>query len=200
MRNGSTGSNVRREPRHTEEIHVRRKALAKHTAPTRPRLRSAGRKAYLTIVALLSLLPLGAGAQSESSAGGPSVRAAIDAGNAAYIAAFAKGDSEALARVYDPNGTRLVANGNTVRGRTAIADQVRRILEQSGPIEVTIDTVELWVVDDLAYETGKWTYSFTPPGQSKQTIGGRYVTIWKRQPDGGWKIFADMGVPGTSAN
>ena len=24
-----------------------------------------------------------------------------------------------------------------------------------------------------------------------------YVTVWKKQPDGGWKIWADMGVPGT---
>ncbi len=27
---------------------------------------------------------------------------------------------------------------------------------------------------------------------------GRYVTIWKEQASGGWKILADMGVPGTS--
>jgi ketosteroid isomerase-like protein len=26
-------------------------------------------------------------------------------------------------------------------------------------------------------------------------LGGRYVTLWRRQPDGGWKIWADIGVP-----
>ena len=33
-------------------------------------------------------------------------------------------------------------------------------------------------------------------GKAEQTIGGRYVTTWKRQADGGWKIKSDVGVPG----
>ena len=49
-------------------------------------------------------------------------------------------------------------------------------------------------MDDLAYETGKYTYTFTPPGKAETQTGGHYVTIWKRQADGGWKIMADMGV------
>jgi hypothetical protein len=27
------------------------------------------------------------------------------------------------------------------------------------------------------------------------TDEGRYVTIWRRQSDGTWKIIVDMGVP-----
>ena len=39
---------------------------------------------------------------------------------------------------------------------------------------------------------------FLAMGRFVDSFGGRYVTTWKRQSDGGWKIFADMGVPGTS--
>jgi ketosteroid isomerase-like protein len=65
----------------------------------------------------------------------------------------------------------------------------------TGPIKVSIETQDLWSVDDLVYETGQYTYTFTPPGKSATRIGGHYVTIWKRQADGGWKITVDMGVP-----
>ena len=49
----------------------------------------------------------------------------------------------------------------------------------------------------MAYETGAWSYAYHPKGQQEQKIGGRYVTVWHRQADGSWKIWADMGVPGT---
>jgi ketosteroid isomerase-like protein len=50
---------------------------------------------------------------------------------------------------------------------------VRALLDQAGPVKVVLRT-----------------------GKPEQTIGGRYVTTWKRQADGGWKIRSDVGVPG----
>lgn len=124
-------------------------------------------------------------------------RQAIDSGNAAYKAAFLHADAEALAQVYDPRGARLNEGGAVVRGRPAIAGDVARFLAEAGPVRVGIETAEVWVVDDTAYETGVWSYAFRPKGKAEQRIGGRYVTLWRRQADGGWRIWADMGVPGT---
>jgi uncharacterized protein (TIGR02246 family) len=125
------------------------------------------------------------------------VRQAIDSGNTAYKAAFQHADAEALARVYDPQGARLNEGGAVVRGRAAIAGDVARFLAEAGPVRVGIETAEVWLVDDTAYETGVWSYAFRPKGKTEQRIGGRYVTLWKRQADGSWRISADMGVPGT---
>jgi uncharacterized protein (TIGR02246 family) len=121
----------------------------------------------------------------------------IQAGNAAYIAAFKRADANALSQVYDQEGARLNEGGVVLRGRKAIADDVGKFVEKVGPVRVTLDTKDLWLVGDTAYETGVWSYSFQPKGKAEQRIGGHYVTLWKRQPDGGWKIWADMGVPGT---
>jgi hypothetical protein len=49
------------------------------------------------------------------------VRPVIDAGNAAYIAAFKRADANALSQVYDPQGSRLNEGSVVVRGRKAIA-------------------------------------------------------------------------------
>ncbi len=84
-----------------------------------------------------------------------------------------------------------------VRGRSAITADVDGFLDRVGPVRVTLETAQVWLMDDMAYETGAWSYTFHPKGEGEQRIGGRYVTIWKRQADGGWRIWADLGVPGT---
>ena len=159
---------------------------------------------FSTLPLFLLALPLSVSAQATPVAGGAiqhfdtaAVRREIDAGNAAYIAAFRRADTKALSRVYDPEGSRLNEGGVVVRGRSAIAADVAKFVSQVGPVQVTLSTKDLWLIDDHAYETGVWSYAFQPKGKAKQKIGGHYVTIWRRQPDGGWKIWADMGVPGT---
>lgn len=136
-------------------------------------------------------------AQTSQSADRAAVRGSIDAGNAAYIAAFKRADAKALSQVYDLQGARLNDSGVVVRGRSAIADDVGKFVDQVGPVRVTLESKEFWLMDDNAYETGLWSYTFQPKGKAEQHIGGHYVTVWKQQPDGGWKIWADLGVPGT---
>jgi uncharacterized protein (TIGR02246 family) len=120
----------------------------------------------------------------------------VDAGRARYIADYANLDATALAALYDQDGVRMAGKGKYARGRPAIEKSVSSFRKAvSGPTGVTIETEELWVVDDLAYESGKCTYSSTPTGERKSPIGEHYVTIWKRERDGGRKIIADLGGP-----
>ena len=49
----------------------------------------------------------------------------------------------------------------------------------------------------IALETGDWSYGFTPMGKPRERLGGKYVAIWVRRADGGWKIKGDLAVPGT---
>lgn len=159
---------------------------------------------YATVTSVLTLLatsPLSALAAQVPTVSGPdpaAVRAAVDSGYAAYIAANASADARALALVYDTGGVRLNSNGAMARGRDSIAASVGRFFQRVGPVRVRIEVVDLWVVGDVAYETGIWSYRYTPPGATERRIGGRYVTAWRRQPDGHWRILADLGVPGTA--
>ncbi len=135
-------------------------------------------------------------AQTDKEQTQDEVREAIDRSNEQYIKAYADADAAALAAVYDSKGSRLSSNGVVHLGRKKITAVVSRFLNNVGPVKVTLETVDLWVVDDLAYETGKWTYMYTPKGKEKRTSGGKYVTIWKRQANKDWKMLADMAVPG----
>jgi len=153
--------------------------------------------AFRTIPLLLFALTASVSAPTLTSPEVAAAKRGIAAGNAAYIAAFKNADAKALSRVYDPQGARLNEGGQVARGRRAIADDVGKFVDKVGPVRVTLESKEVWLIGGTAYETGVWSYTFQPKGQSEQHIGGHYVTVWRRQPDAGWKILADMGVPGT---
>jgi uncharacterized protein (TIGR02246 family) len=160
---------------------------------SRPRIRTL----LLALALALALVPAPARAQSADPASLANAERGIERGNAEYIAAFARADADGVAAVYDADGVRLNEDGTAVRGRAAIARDVRALLQQAGPVTVTLATARVWLVDDLAYETGAWSYTFTPSGKPRVRIGGKYVTTWVRQADGGWRIKSDLGVPGT---
>jgi uncharacterized protein (TIGR02246 family) len=154
-------------------------------------------KRSIEIVLVTVLLAIGNGSAVSLNNATIEVRKAIDAGNRKYIDAFGKLDGAALAAVYDEDGVRLGEKGSYARGRSAIASNVNVLMKAvTGPVIVTIETQDLWIVDDRAYETGKYSYSFTIRGKKKSRhIGGHYVTVWKRQKASDWRIVADMGVP-----
>jgi uncharacterized protein (TIGR02246 family) len=46
---------------------------------------------------------------------------------------------------------------------------------------------------DLAYSYGINTVTFTDPNGNAVSDKGKYVTVYKKQPDGNWKVTADIG-------
>jgi hypothetical protein len=73
-----------------------------------------------TIPLLLLGITVPLAAQTSQSTDRAAVRRSINAGNAAYIAAFKRADAKALSQVYDSQGARLNDSGVVVRGRNAI--------------------------------------------------------------------------------
>lgn len=59
-------------------------------------------------------------------------------------------------------------------------------------LEYTPQMAEVGGAADLGYTIG--TYHMTLPDSdgSISEIDGKYLTIWKRQPDGSWKVAVDM--------
>src|ERR1700674_5486506 len=123
-------------------------------------------------------------------------RKAIDAGNVEWIAGQKAGDADRMASLFDKDGSQFRTKGHVVRGRQAIHDRFADGFKTNGPaLDFTITTLEVWLVDDLAYESGNYTLKLQPKGKEVSGFAGKYVTIWKRQRDRGWKIWVDFGVP-----
>jgi len=123
------------------------------------------------------------------------VKRAIDKGNAQWVEGWAKKDASMIAALFTEDGSLLTRGGRIIKGPAQIAERQRAAMQSvSGDVKVTVTTVDIWLEGETAYETGKYSYKYQEKGQPV-TEEGRYVTIWKRQKDGSWKLFMDMGVP-----
>ena len=151
------------------------------------------------ILLLIAVCSTGLG-QSENKNASPAAvlteaRKAIDNGNAQWVDAWDKADASLIAGLFAPEGILLGRNGKFFKGPDQIFQRQKTIMEGAGKgVKATVTTVDLWLDGDTAYETGKYSYKYQEKGQPI-TEEGRYVTIWKRQSDGSWKIIMDMGVP-----
>lgn len=90
-----------------------------------------------------------------------------------------------------PEALSLPMDEAPVHGREAIF----RAMSDSSPGELRWRPVgaDLARSSDLGYTLG--TYEFRPrdAGAQPETSHGKYVTVWKKQPDGSWKFVVDIG-------
>jgi uncharacterized protein (TIGR02246 family) len=128
------------------------------------------------------------------------IRSTIEATEKQWSAAYLKGDGAAIAALYTEDAASVPASGDWARGRDGIAKD-----EQAQFDSVTIATredvpEEVTVAGDFALEVGH--YSWT--GKSKKTGAargetGRYMVLWRKDTDGTWRLYRDMGTTATPA-
>lgn len=148
-------------------------------------------KAILCALLAGSIATVVAATEQEES----DVRRAIDKGNAQWSEGWAKGDAAMVAAIFADDGVQLGGNGKIFKGPQQISEHQKAAMQSVDPgVKVTVTTVTVWLDGDTAYETGKYKYEYKAKGKSA-IDEGRYVTIWKRQKDGSWKLAMDMGVP-----
>jgi uncharacterized protein (TIGR02246 family) len=124
------------------------------------------------------------------------VRRAIEVVNATWEKAFRTLDAAAIAGTFDEEGVNVGADGTCSKGRETIEAGMRSYFERSGPATTTKVEITQVVVDgDLAYEWGHSEFHFGPKPGGPAERAGRYLTAWKRQADGGWKIYRNVGLP-----
>jgi uncharacterized protein (TIGR02246 family) len=114
------------------------------------------------------------------------VRASIEKSNAEWLAAFRRGDSENLARIYTPDASLFPPTNASLEGRDRIVEYFRT-QRRNGMGDATLKTLDVVCVGDVAYEVGTYSFRF---GSGQGELGGdagRYFTIWKSQDDGSWR-------------
>ncbi len=107
-----------------------------------------------------------------------------------FITAFNAGNSSGVSSFYADDAVMLTSNAPMARGPAGIGSSYNSFLTSMHPV---LNFVPDRIVQscDLAYEYGHYSMQFTPAGGSAQSDQGNYVTVWRRQPNGDWKIVAD---------
>jgi uncharacterized protein (TIGR02246 family) len=115
------------------------------------------------------------------------VRSAIEAANAQFSAAAAKGDGAGLAALYATDGQVLPAGSDPIKGTQAIQKFWQGALD-SGIAGVALTTVEVHGHGPTATEVGQYELR---DKNDKVLDHGKYIVVWKHE-GGKWKLLRDM--------
>jgi uncharacterized protein (TIGR02246 family) len=100
-----------------------------------------------------------------------------------------------ISSLFPIDGMLLGRSSKVFKGPQQIRERFEAVMAQAGKgVKATVTTLDLWLDGETAYETGKYSYKSQEKGQL-QIEDGHYITIWRRQHDGSWKIIVDMGIP-----
>jgi len=94
---------------------------------------------------------------------------------------------------YSPDAVVLAPNQPAASGNEAIRKTIGGLLSLPGlstqwrPLKVEVSHS-----GDMAYLHGTYELSFDNPNGGRIEDHGKYVEVWKKQPDGSWKCAIDM--------
>ena len=151
----------------------------------------------VVVCALIAAISSSAWAGSESDDQGVrEARVAIEAANAKFSEAYARGDAQALSAMYTSDAIALPPDSEMIRGNEAIGE-FWKATRDSGVQSAALTTVDVGRSGDVAYEVGQVSLTIQPPGKEPTTAVAKYVVVWKRQGDGSWKLHRDIwnGLP-----
>lgn len=125
-----------------------------------------------------------------------SLRAAIVAIFDRYMRGVNGIDTELWLTNWDEEGVKYMANAPAIVGKTAISSFVRAKWPQYEARKMSISIEQTEASGELAIARGSYTSEDRLKGASASTLTkGWFLTVFKRQADGSWKIYRDCVGP-----
>jgi ketosteroid isomerase-like protein len=136
----------------------------------------------------------GEGEDYRWQAAGPGRAEPLESADRAFAADTARRGIEGWMAAFDPAGAMWNRSRKANLSGEAIRETMAPLFARGVQIAWEPVASGLSPAGDLGYTVG--TSRFTAPdskGVRVETHRGSYVTIWRRQPDGSWKVLFDTG-------
>jgi ketosteroid isomerase-like protein len=124
---------------------------------------------------------------STASAQKSDVKGEIDKANAAFAAAFAKGDAAAIAKMYSADARVFAPNADVIQGAEGIQKLWKGAMDM-GVKSVKLQATEVETHGAVVHEVGSYSMH---AADGKQIDRGKYLVIWKREGNA-WKLHRDI--------
>lgn len=98
-------------------------------------------------------------------------------------------DLEKVVAAYAEDAVYLPPHHAAVHGKKAIREYLQAGIDH-GVTDLHFDVTYIKSAGELAYDVGRYTMSLRQDGGKRQDQG-KYLTVWRREPGGEWKIVAD---------
>jgi ketosteroid isomerase-like protein len=114
---------------------------------------------------------------------------------------YAAKDLDKILAHYADTASVLMPDTAIMTGKDAIRAGLKDgIADPKFSLALATSKVEVSTAGDLAYSQGTYTYTGTDPKTKKlMTEKGKYVEVYRKQPDGSWKIVEDINNADPSA-
>jgi ketosteroid isomerase-like protein len=97
-------------------------------------------------------------------------------------------DADKFASFYAADASFYPAGSPVVKGQAAIRDEYKKLASAPGfGLEWTVTDSQIGAAGDIAYLTGAYKLELAGGGEK-----GKYVTVWRKQADGAWKVTNDI--------
>jgi uncharacterized protein (TIGR02246 family) len=123
--------------------------------------------------------------------------AAIRAASADWSKAAQARDLDKAVSYYADDAVFFVDKGALVKGKNSIRMAWKDFLAPTAPV-LSFNTtfVEVARSSDIAYEYGTVEFTTMDKKGKPRVEKGKYVTVWKKQPNGSWQAAIDIDNSG----
>ena len=122
------------------------------------------------------------------------VQAALQDADRAFSQATAARRADGWMEFMAADGA-MIRPARTISGTAAVREQItQQFADTSFTLAWEPQLADVGASGDLGYTVGGWEARFRNEKGEPQVRTGRYLTVWKKQADGSWKVVQDIGV------
>jgi ketosteroid isomerase-like protein len=150
------------------------------------------KRILLNVVIALMVVTLG-GAQTSAQRKRLAPEETIRAADQQWLRVFAAKDLEKSAGFCTVDGSVLAPNAPIATGHEAIKQLFSGFFALPD-LKISWKPTRIQVArsGELGYSSGAYQMNFNDPSGKPISDRGKYVTVWKKQTDGSWKVLLDI--------
>lgn len=151
------------------------------------------------ILALAICVPL-AGCDKAPAADPAAAVAAVKAVEGDMLAAYKAHDAAKVASFYTADAAIMVPNAPPMRGSDAAVSMKDQFQDPNFSIDIKNERTDVASGGEMAFTHGTFHVTYTNPATKQAgAMDGSYVTVFRKQADGSWKVVQDISTPGVTA-
>jgi|SRR4051812_26814556 ketosteroid isomerase-like protein len=143
----------------------------------------------LALFLLASVFAYGAGKKSQEEE-----RRSIAQAEAAFEKTRAERGLEGWLSYFADDAADFVRGGPFTFTKAEMREQLQKTFDPADQLTWEPVKIDVAASGDLGYSLGTWQLKGKDPSGNEVTQTGKYITIWKKQKDGSWKVVADTGT------
>jgi ketosteroid isomerase-like protein len=141
---------------------------------------------------LLPLSLLSACSAAPPPPAADALRASLERAELAFAAATAARGPDGWVEAFAEDGMMLGSRGNITKGHAAVRARITPALA-AAKLTWRPTLVEVAPSGDMGFTYGLYEASVAGKDGVPVVSRGTFMTVWKRGPDGSWKVLADHG-------